>query len=173
MKDLREYQKQVHSSKILAQKYKLEIMKLRQDKRSLKKSIEKSQSELDKLNNSIVRTAKAIANLDRLEGLRGIATLTELVIDVAVSSFGVNRELLHTDKRYQELVFARNAIWFYLRTHHNMPFQKMGDLFSRGHATVIVGIRKFELDYVADPDYGAKYDAMSIILQEAEKQFLK
>ena len=65
-----------------------------------------------------------------------------IIQQVACAVCGVEDvALLHTATRKQEVVFARDFIWRYLRGRSKLSLEKLALIFGKDHATVLNGLR--------------------------------
>ncbi len=66
------------------------------------------------------------------------------IIRKVCEGFGLSPEQLASRSRKQNLVVARNTIFYLARRHTELSLQAIGDKFSRRHSTVLKGIASIE-----------------------------
>lgn len=66
------------------------------------------------------------------------------IIDQVCKSFGLTREQLFSNRRKQDLVYARNTAFYLARKHTDLSLEAIGQHFNRRHSTVIKGITSLE-----------------------------
>jgi chromosomal replication initiation ATPase DnaA len=62
------------------------------------------------------------------------------LIDKACTYTEADKEKIWSRDRYEELIYARIIIWFNLRKHLLLSFNKIGEISMRDHATIMHGI---------------------------------
>ena len=68
----------------------------------------------------------------------------DAIIRKVCEGFGLSPEQLASRSRKQNLVVARNTIFYLARKHTELSLQDIGDKFSRRHSTVLKGIASVE-----------------------------
>lgn len=68
----------------------------------------------------------------------------DAIIRKVCEGFGLSPEQLASRSRKQNLVVARNTIFYLARKHTDLSLQDIGDKFSRRHSTVLKGIASVE-----------------------------
>ena len=68
----------------------------------------------------------------------------DAIIRKVCAGFGLSPEQLASKSRKQNLVVARNTIFYLARRHTELSLQDIGDKFSRRHSTVLKGIAAVE-----------------------------
>lgn len=66
------------------------------------------------------------------------------IIDQICKSFGLSQEQLFSNRRKQDLVYARNTAFYLARKHTDLSLEAIGQHFNRRHSTVIKGITSLE-----------------------------
>jgi|TARA_B110000908_G_scaffold37787_1_gene45408 chromosomal replication initiation ATPase DnaA len=79
----------------------------------------------------------------------------KLIIEAVESATGVSDIIRKTRKR--EYVDARRIAYMIFRETQFYTFEKIGELFNRGHATVLFGIRSGQSLIDFDPEFKENY----------------
>ncbi len=66
------------------------------------------------------------------------------VVSLVCKSFSLSPKQLASKSRRQNIVVARNTVFFLLRKHTDLTFAQIGERFNRRHSTVIKGITSLE-----------------------------
>ncbi len=66
------------------------------------------------------------------------------VVSLVCKSFSLTPKQLESKSRRQNIVMARNTVFFLLRKHTDMTLAQIGERFNRRHSTVIKGITSLE-----------------------------
>ena len=68
----------------------------------------------------------------------------DAIVSLVCKSFALNPKQLASKSRRQNIVVARNTVFFLLRKHTDLTFAQIGEHFNRRHSTVIKGITSLE-----------------------------
>jgi chromosomal replication initiator protein len=79
------------------------------------------------------------------------------IIQLICEAFGVSADTLGSKSRKQELVNARNAVFYLARRHTQLSLQEIGSRFKRNHSTVIKGITSFEREISRQTHTGRQF----------------
>jgi len=66
------------------------------------------------------------------------------IIDTFCSNIGVSYSEISSKSRKRELVYIRYLLMYILR-QNNLSFEKIGHILKRDHATILSGLRRFEI----------------------------
>lgn len=87
------------------------------------------------------------------------------IIAAACSGFGLTSEKLYSRSRKQQLVTARNTIFYLARKHTDMSLQDIGDRFHRKHSTVLKGIASVERELQRNSSIGRQISKTIALLE--------
>ena len=93
------------------------------------------------------------------------------IIRKVCEGFGLSPEQLASRSRKQNLVVARNTIFYLARKHTELSLQDIGDKFSRRHSTVLKGIASVERELRRESPLGRQI-AGTLALLERRLGFL-
>ncbi|MCI7568602.1 MAG: DnaA/Hda family protein [Desulfovibrio sp.] len=92
----------------------------------------------------------------------------DAIVRLVCESFGLTQKQLASPSRRQELVLARNTIYYLARKHTEMSLAEIGSRFNRRHTTVIKGISSVERELCKETRVGRQIArAVSLIERNA------
>lgn len=92
----------------------------------------------------------------------------DAIVRLVCESFGLTLKQLASPSRRQELVLARNTIYYLARKHTEMSLAEIGSRFNRRHTTVIKGISSVERELCKETRVGRQIArAVSLIERNA------
>ncbi len=91
----------------------------------------------------------------------------ETIVKLICKCFNITDQQLKSTSRKQELVAARNTIYFLLRKHTEMTLEQIGSRFNRRHSSVIKGISNLECEISKESSKGRQ---MKFIISKIEQQ---
>lgn len=87
------------------------------------------------------------------------------IIRKVCEGFGLSPEQLASRSRKQNLVVARNTIFYLARKHTDLSLQDIGDKFSRRHSTVLKGIASVERELRRESPLGRQIAGTLALLE--------
>ena len=87
------------------------------------------------------------------------------IIRKVCEGFGLSPEQLASRSRKQNLVVARNTIFYLARKHTELSLQDIGDKFSRRHSTVLKGIASVERELRRESPLGRQIAGTLALLE--------
>ena len=89
----------------------------------------------------------------------------DAIIRKVCEGFGLSPEQLASRSRKQNLVVARNTIFYLARKHTELSLQDIGDKFSRRHSTVLKGIASVERELRRESPLGRQIAGTLALLE--------
>ncbi|MDR1359616.1 MAG: ATP-binding protein [Deltaproteobacteria bacterium] len=111
------------------------------------------------------------------EAIRSYGTQTpclnmDAIIELVCKSFGLLPEQMRSSRRTQELVSARNTVFYLARKHTDLSLEAIGQHFHRRHSTVIKGITSLEREMSRQSPLGNQVaSAISLIERNGARTF--
>ncbi len=90
----------------------------------------------------------------------------ETIVGLICKCFNINEQQLQSNSRRNELVLARNAIFYLLRKHTSLTLEQIGLKFNRRHSTVIKGISSLEKAISTQSTEGKQIEFMLSKIEE-------
>ena len=87
------------------------------------------------------------------------------IIRKVCEGFGLSPEQLASRSRKQNLVVARNTIFYLARKQTELSLQDIGDKFSRRHSTVLKGIASVERELRRESPLGRQIAGTLALLE--------
>ncbi len=78
----------------------------------------------------------------------------ERIVKYVCQGYGISLEQIHSKSRKQDMVVARNTVFYLARKHTALSLQEIGGRFNRSHSTVIKGITTLEREISRETSLG-------------------
>jgi len=108
----------------------------------LQLQINEHQRSISKLQRKMVKVYTMI-NKRQSTPLSNLDSAVEMVKNIS-DEINITHKELKSKTRLQEVVAARQAIWYIFHKEYGMTFTSLAKMFDKNHATIIHGVRRVE-----------------------------
>lgn len=94
----------------------------------------------------------------------------DVIIGLVCGHFKMSLEIMGTLRRYEDIVYPRQIMSFFLATRTPMTLKVIGELFGQDHTTVMSSRNKIIDRYEKDPTIRKDVDELTNLLPKPEVQ---
>ncbi len=89
----------------------------------------------------------------------------ERIVKYVCQGYGISLDQMNSKSRKQDLVVARNTVFYLARKHTSLSLQEIGNRFNRSHSTVIKGITTLEREISRESSLGRQMAGAIAIIE--------
>tara|TARA_R100000900_G_scaffold32758_2_gene26403 strand:- start:906 stop:1388 length:483 start_codon:yes stop_codon:yes gene_type:complete len=111
--------------------------------RKIQKEINEHQKIISRLQRKMVKVYSMNNSELKTSPLSNLESATEMAKKIC-DKINITYEEMQSRTRIQEVVAARQSIWYVFHKEYGMTFTSIGKIFNKDHATIIHGVRKLK-----------------------------
>ena len=110
---------------------------------NIQKQINEHQKIISQLQRKMVKVYSVNNKVIKTSPLPNLESATEMVKKIC-DKINITYEEMKSSTRIQEVVSARQSIWYIFNKEYGMTFTSISKIFNKNHATIIHGVKKVE-----------------------------